>query len=354
MLELIPSQFPLVRLFFDPYVDHFTCAYAVLGNNAPGQVWVDDLDHPQVGLIDTWEGHHLFGDPACQASYPGLRAALPINAYLVCQPSAWAEVRSQFWNDSIARIHPRCHYRWRGPQWSGWRAALPVGYEFVAIHEEGQNIPALMEHSEVTDRLNGWFTPQACFAEGAGYAFLQQGRVVTVCMSDCTLGERIEIGIWTDPAYRRRGLAAMATAATVEACLAKGYTHIGWQCLANNIGSRSVAHKVGFQLDCEYIALSSSLPTENPGDLSPAECEDWALHYESAPPEDGRSCYRAAATRALAGQPELALQHLRRLLTLTWRGNCEWFGEDFRFDSLRQLPEFQSLVAQFRTDLENK
>ena len=354
MLELLPSQFPLVRPFFDPYVDHFTCAYAVLGGNSPGQVWVDDLDHPQVGLINAWEGFHLFGDPACQASYPGLRAALPPTAYLLCQPAAWAEVRSQFWNDSMARIHPRCHYRWRGPQWSAWRSALPPEYEFVAIHAEGRDIPALMEHHEVTDRLNGWFTPEACFNEAVGYAFLHQGKVVTVCMSDCTLGERIEIGIWTASAHRRRGLAALAAAATVEACLRKGYTHIGWQCLANNIGSRSVARKVGFELDCECIALSSSLPTENPGDLSPAECLDWALHYESAPPEDTRSCYRAAATRALLGQPDLALQHLRRLLSLPWSGSPDWFDEDFRFDSLRQLPEFQDLVARFHSAFDSK
>ena len=233
------------------------------------------------------------------------------------------------------------------------KVALPAGYEFVAIHAEGRDIPALMEHHEVTDRLNGWFTPEACFNEAVGYAFLHQGKVVTVCMSDCTLGERIEIGIWTASAHRRKGLAAMAAAATVEACLGKGYTHIGWQCLANNIGSRSVARKVGFELDCECIALSSSLPTENPGDLSPAECLDWALHYESAPPEDTRSCYRAAATRALLGQPDLALQHLRRLLSLPWGGSPDWFDEDFRFDSLRQLSEFQDLVAQFRSVFRN-
>lgn len=129
----------------------------------------------------------------------------------------------------------------------------------------------------------------------------------------------------------------------------KNCTHIGWQCLANNAGSRAVASKVGFQLDCEYIALSSSLPTENPGDLSSAECEDWALHYESAPPGDARSCYRAAATRALAGQAGRALVHLRRLLTLPWQGDPAWFEEDFRFDSLRELPEFQQLLEKIKT-----
>lgn len=346
MIELTPPQFPNFRPFFDPFVDHFSCANAVLGHNAPGQVWVDNLDHPQVGLISAWEGYHLFGDPSCSTGTPGLRLLLPQNAYLICLPSTWAEVRPLFWDDSMARIHERCHYRWRDPQWSGWRAAVPPELDLVAIHAEGRDIPVLMAHYEVTDRLNGWFSPEACFREGAGYAFLHQGRVVSVCMSDCTLGDRIEIGIWTDPAYRRRGLAAMAAAATVEACLQKGYTHIGWQCLANNAGSRATARKVGFQLDCEYIALSSSLPTENPGDLSPAECEDWALHYESAPPGDACSCYRAAATRALAGQVGQALAHLRRLLSLPWRGDLAWFEEDFRFDSLRDLPEFQKLLEE--------
>jgi hypothetical protein len=39
-------------------------------------------------------------------------------------------------------------------------------------------------------------------------------------------------------------------------------------------------------------------------------------------------------------------QNLHRLPSLPCQGSPDWFEENFRFDSLRDLPGFQALVAQ--------
>ena len=64
--------------------------------------------------------------------------------------------------------------------------------------------------------------------------------------------DAIDVGIITHPAHRRRGLAAVAVATTVEHCLSHGFSTVGWHCNADNVGSWKTAEKVGFERNREY------------------------------------------------------------------------------------------------------
>lgn len=72
-------------------------------------------------------------------------------------------------------------------------------------------------------------------------------------IADCVSDDDCEFGIHTHLGYRRRGLAKLATAATVNYCLSRGFTSVGWCCDEYNFGSRRVAEKVGSELEREKV-----------------------------------------------------------------------------------------------------
>ncbi len=77
--------------------------------------------------------------------------------------------------------------------------------------------------------------------------------MVTICSADCFTEDQIDVGIFTLPEHCRRGLAALAAAATVEAAFKKGFQKVGWHCHTDNIASWKTAEKVGFKREQTYL-----------------------------------------------------------------------------------------------------
>jgi tetratricopeptide (TPR) repeat protein len=97
-----------------------------------------------------------------------------------------------------------------------------------------------------------WGTEENFLAKGASFAALYEGKVVAWCTPDCVAGDQIDVGIFTHPDHRRKGLAAATVAATAEHCLGHGFRAIGWHCNADNVASWKTAERVGFERNCEY------------------------------------------------------------------------------------------------------
>ena len=89
--------------------------------------------------------------------------------------------------------------------------------------------------------------------KGFGFSMVHGKEIVSWCMADCASGDSCEIGIRTRPDYRRRGLATLTAAATVDYCLSHGFRSVGWHCNEENLGSRGIAEKVGFELERKYF-----------------------------------------------------------------------------------------------------
>jgi RimJ/RimL family protein N-acetyltransferase len=88
---------------------------------------------------------------------------------------------------------------------------------------------------------------------------------VSWSLADCIVGDACEIGIHTAEDYRRQGLATLTAAATVDGCLARGLTAIGWHCDVDNLGSRGVAERVGFRHErdyVEYVCFAAERPND--------------------------------------------------------------------------------------------
>lgn len=347
MIRLQSSQFEIARPIFAELSSFNLSVAAVLAGDAPGEVWVDEIAHPQVGFAMTSEGHYLAGDARQTSSYAGLRKIIPPNAYLVMDSPAWETVLDQVWVNRAARRHPREHWRFHEQRLPHWRDLVPASFLVAPVDAELLGKKELKNHPAVAGWVEGWHSSAYFLQHGFGFCVLHGETIASWCLADCASGPHCEIGIQTDRAYRRRGLAKVAVAAAVEHCLANGFTAIGWHCLSSNTGSRAVAEKVGFVKARDYFACSSVLPAENAGDLTPAEYQDWAEHYEKALVGNLQYAYRAAEAWAMAGDTRRALANLSRLAA-NWDGRPEWLEDNWRFDSLRHAAVYQNLLAALR------
>ncbi len=340
-----PTHYHKVAPFFRDVAEMHLSVDAVCHGTAPGEVYVNSLDRPTVGFVTTPEGEYLVGDAACESAYPGLRALIPERAYLILHPVSWEQVLTRIWTNPVARRHRRLHLRWQRPDALQARAELPVGFELVAIDREFLARTELRNHEEITNRAKDWPSIDSFLQQGFGYCVIGDNAVVSRCVSDCVLGDKCEIGVGTDPRYRRRGLAFAAVAATIQHCLARGLTHIGWHCLRSNTGSRSLAEKAGFEVMAEYAAFSAVLPSENATDLTPEEYADWALHYEKHAALN--DVYRLFAVEAwtLAGEFNRALDQLQLLVRDRWPGRADWLSHRWALQGLRDLPEYLSIIS---------
>lgn len=346
MHKLVLAQYPQAEPIFRPLTAIHCSLAATLAGDAPGEVWLDDLDQPRVGYAVAPEGCYLAGDPQHSASYSAMQAIIAPDAYLIVHPAGWEAVLSQIWRNAAARRHDRLTFRCQTLRLPAWRSLLPSEFDFVPIDQPFLQRTELKNHAAVIRWIGGWHSPADFLTNGLGFCILRRDVVAAMCLMDCCTGNRCEIGIRTAAEYRRQGLAAVVVAGMVEACLACGIHTIGWHCLHNNRGSRRTAEKVGFALLAEYAAYSSSLPAENLGDLTPTEAQVWARHYEAALTHTPHHRLDAAVAWALAGEAAPALAHLGHAVQEGQEITPDWLQTTWVFTALRPLAEFQAIVAK--------
>lgn len=113
----------------------------------------------------------------------------------------------------------------------GWRARRATAEDFAWA---GAVVPS------------GFWPDAASFlAHGGGTVVERDGRTGAIAFTSYRTGEDLELGIETDPAYRRQGLASAAAAAMLADVLDAGLTPV-WSCREDNVGSARLALRLGF------------------------------------------------------------------------------------------------------------
>jgi RimJ/RimL family protein N-acetyltransferase len=346
MRQLAPEQYELAQALFSELTTFHFSVGAVLAGTARGEIWVDDPIRPRVGYAITTEGDYLTGDVGQESSYAELKEIIPHDAYLVVCPDGWKDVLDRIWNNRFARRHSRRNFRFQQPLLSDWRSLVPAGFQLVAVDRDLLRRTELRNYQQVASRVDEWYSIDYFLQHGFGYCLLHDDTIVSRCIADCVVGNKCEMGVGTDMNYRKRGLATAVVAATVDHCLARGFTDIGWHCLTSNAGSMALAEKVGFAGITDYYAYSSELPSENSSDLTSAEYRDWAEHYERASDSNLRYAFYAAGAWSLAGSASRALANLQRLVDGDWQGRPEWLEDNWMFVPVRDMPEFKTVLAE--------
>jgi RimJ/RimL family protein N-acetyltransferase len=367
--ELKAGEFERARPLFAGF-DYSLSIEAALEGNNPGRIFVDRVDAPRTALALTVEGYLLAGDHSNPQTNEALRRLFRDRIFpgkvfvngdwsmsLAVHPEVWAAQLPALIPTHQAERSERYHYLCRKVKLD-WRTHLPEGYTVRRVdralwHDAGVVFPGAMR--EWIDIEEVWRTEENFFARGISFAVLHGQEVVAWCTPDCVAGDRIDVGIMTHPAHRRRGLASTAVAATVEHCLSHGFRAVGWHCNADNVGSWKTAERAGFVRNREYVYYYYIYdPIDHLAELGwyhyrRAEYAH-AVHYYDrvfARRDENPDYYYHLAALAWAqlGNREKALYHLQAAVDHGW-AHSEWTRQQEAFGILHGLPEWHAVLAR--------
>ncbi len=263
--ELDKVDYEKVRRIFAP-IDYQLTIRAVIEGTCPGKVYVDNIDNPRSAFMCSVEGNYLAGNVNNDSFNAALRDLILNRIFagdslwvsadymVVCiHPESWTTKFDVIFETRPPQKIPRKYYTYTSLK-IDWKEKLPEGFSIHRVNQEFLKRTDL----DIPDHLTNWMKAnwgsiEDFLGRGFGFAMIHNNNVVSWCIADCVSGEECEIGIRTHEDYRRRGLATLNTAATVDYCLSKGFTKIGWHSNEENLGSIGTAEKVGFSLTHEYI-----------------------------------------------------------------------------------------------------
>ncbi|MGB3714435.1 MAG: GNAT family N-acetyltransferase [Candidatus Promineifilaceae bacterium] len=248
-------------------VQHALIVRAVAEGSAPGWIVVDDPGSPKTLFASTPEGYYLLGESTNRDFNRGLGELITGKIlpggksdgwavfYLHHHPDSWAE----WLDESLGDLGPvkdyQRYFRFRELKFN-WHDRIPAGFSVRRVDQTLLSQSYLKNIEALKRQANSNFgSIDGYLDNGFGFCLLHGDEIVCWCMSDCVSGDSCEVGIRTDTAYRRRGFATITVAATIEHCLSKGLTQIGWHCWSSNLASAATALGVGFEEVLEHHAF---------------------------------------------------------------------------------------------------
>lgn len=269
LTQIEPSQ---AADLYAPWCDQLA-TQAVVAGAVPGRVWVDDPRAPTLALMHVSHRLYLAGSTGAPAAaverlgstlIDGLLAEVKARGegglVLYYLESDWLQTLQD--NVFAGRtIYPGRHNVYLLDNLdAGWQlpdlAPLPAGMALVEVDETLLARSELRNHAELLEELQSERPSVAAFLkESFGVCIVSSDAVVTWCLSEYNLGDRCEIGIATDEAHRRQGLATLTAAHMIRQAAARGIRRVGWHCWLRNEPSNATARKLGFRLAAEHGAI---------------------------------------------------------------------------------------------------
>jgi RimJ/RimL family protein N-acetyltransferase len=369
MHELEPGEFGRTRSLFEGFDYSLSIQAAIEGNN-PGRIFVDDLDRPRTALALTVEGYLLAGDHGNREANEALRRLFQDRIFtgevfvngdwsmsLAVHPEAWEARLPELIPTHEAERSERYHYLCQAVAFD-WRQHLPEGYTVRRVELPLWHDPAVVFPDPIREWIDieeVWGTEHSFFDRGVSFVVLHGQEVVAWCTPDCVAGDQIDVGIMTHPAHRRKGLAAVAVAATVEQCLRQGFRAVGWHCNADNVGSWRTAERVGFVRDREYAYYYYIYdPVDHLAELGwyhyrQGDYARTVQYYEQvfAQREENPDYYYHLAALAWArlGDEEKALHYLQAAVDHGW-AHAGWTRQQEAFAILHGTPGWAAILAR--------
>lgn len=347
MQRIQQEAYPVARTVLGELASIHVAVLSVLDASIDGEVWVDDPENPEVAIAVNGDAYYLAGNPAAKAQIlEQVRGVVPDWAYLFVG-DRWLTHLSEAWSNRHALPHPRVRMGNAAGAVLPEPVLLPKGFEVARIDRAlFDRAPGNLDGLEGC--VEGWSSRETFFRSAVGYCALHDGRIVSHCVTDSVSGRRCEIGVGTEPGFRRLGLGRAVSSMTAAECIRRGFDAIEWHSHASNRGSLAIGKAIGFTELDRHTAYSLRLPAENAGDLAPEHCLELAAHFERAGQDIGWSRFFAAGARAQAGDREGAIENVRLLIEGDWEGEAEWLESFWALGGVLDDPEFQALVERKR------
>lgn len=281
MIEVTSNRLNLIP-YISELLEYNFIIYSIFEGTIPGKVYVDKLPTPNVVLV--WDGTsdsgiYIEGQYSPQLAKDINRIILQeifkeSETYEKCldftccwAPHAeWEEhLDDEIFKSILIQRNRRSFYIFNRHQEKGynWKILLPKHLTMILYERNTQNsssskfsnlnnklsdrtidIQKFEFFSKLNETLQHSKDPFACVI-----ADIKNQKLITRVFSDWNSEKHIEIGIFTDPKYRKQGLGSITVGAMIEIALERGYDHIGWHCWIENEASAKTALKAGFKFD---------------------------------------------------------------------------------------------------------
>jgi len=370
--EINQDAYPGVQPLFQGLSSYQPMCAAVLAGVYPGRVFVDDLHHPKSAFLSTFIHAEasgvwgfLAGDPLTPDFNQALNqaifgreivsAAAPV-LLLTCDPQDWAGVLEQVTAPLPAIPFPRQYYTCRELKYD-WRPDLPSGFSIQPIDETFLTRTDLELPGEVQEIAQKWYGDPDLKLKDFGFAAIHGKQVVSWATIDFITNGAGDAGLYTLAEYRRRGLAAITTAAAMEYGFSQGLEVVHWTCDQDNQGSVRTAEKLGFLRGADYrmhyliFDEAQHFETLAYQHLSEAKyqqaVEAFARAFHASTDHPGWVYFHAARAYAGLNDDPQAIQHLSQAVDKGWvdipqTQNCE------EFNRLKGMPEWEKIIKAMR------
>lgn len=216
-----------------------------------GDVLVDRPDHPQSALARVGK-QAWFGFLAGQPNLDLIETCRGLDIILVPEHEGWSQLivanygsAAQTFERYAMELIKSVDTRYL----TDLVQHLPHGFTIKPIDETLYQL--CLSESWSQDLVANYDDFAHYQAVGLGMAILDGEKVVAGASSFASSRKAIEIEVDTHPAYRRRGLARVASASLLRACLKRGIEP-SWD--AHNLASLKLAEQLGYQLTKTYKA----------------------------------------------------------------------------------------------------
>jgi RimJ/RimL family protein N-acetyltransferase len=140
-----------------------------------------------------------------------------------------------------------------------WKAGLRPGYTMQRMDDKLLARTDLKNVDQVLGWiLSFWHSTQDFTRTGFGFCLIQGETILSWCLSVFASENEFELGLATDAAYRKQGLATLTASACIDHCTTHQLTPL-WHCWDGNLPSIAVAEKVGFEKTLEYTVYRFEL-----------------------------------------------------------------------------------------------
>ena len=369
LYEIQSDQFEGIRPLFAGLRFQTFCT-VVLAGLRPGRVFVDNREHPQTAFVsreDSWcfltgkADNTAFNQTLNRAIFE--RSVVPTTApalLLTCDSEDWKDAMDTIFAPYSPVSMPRRHYVCHTTTFD-WRTYLPAGFTVQKMSNAVFSRSELHVPDEIRDIWEQWRENTHPDFRDFGFVAINEDVAAPAIVSWTTVDAVVDgvgdAGLFTVDAYRRRGLAAATSGATLEYGFAHGLSEISWTCAEGNTGSIRTAEKLGFERQSDYtlyyLAFAKVQHLSMAGythleagryQLAIKAIED-TLVLNADPPSFVH--YDAARAWAGIGDHAQALDHLNAAIGKGWT-DVATLTTCKEFEPLRASPEWEAMLARIR------